>query len=55
MVSLILDQYKTISDYSTDTGAESATITFDDQILDVKALREELHKAGFQTDGSQLN
>ena len=54
-VSSILDQYQTISDYYTDTSAESATITFDDQKLDMKALKEELHKAGFQTDGLQLN
>ncbi|HIQ37486.1 MAG TPA: hypothetical protein EYH36_05760 [Desulfocapsa sulfexigens] len=53
-VSLILDQYKTISDYSTGTDAESATITFNDQKPDMKALKEELHKEGFQTDGLQL-
>ena len=50
-VSLILDQYETIADYDTDTAAESATITFDDQKLDLKALRKELGKAGFQIDG----
>ena len=49
-VSSILDQYKTITDYNTDTAAESATITFDDQKLDLAALRKELAKAGFQTD-----
>ena len=46
---------QTISDDSTDTGAESATITFDDKKLDMEALKEELHKAGFQTDGLKLN
>ena len=50
-VSLILDQYQSITDYSTDTGAETATITFDDQKLDLEALRDELSKAGFQVDG----
>jgi len=50
-VSSILDQYKSITNYETDTGAESATIFFDDQTLDVEALREELSKAGFPPDG----
>jgi hypothetical protein len=43
--------YKSITNYEIETGAEGVTATFDDRKLALKALKDELNKAGFEFDG----